>query len=159
MRIVNIWVCICIVNTCTFNSGLVKNYQLTTVSHSSRIYGGTMQTFLHFLLNSWKALWVLYYVPLFTLRKLKLRKGMQKCAWLHNSCVLHYIYLSGPNTLFSLLSPMSVDSPQQQGLGLSRVLFTLSKEAGLVSQLLPPSHTSIIKGKSMFSLFGKDSWR
>lgn len=123
------------------------------MSHSSRIYGGIMQIFLHFLLNSWKALWVLYYVPLFTLRKLKLRKVMQNV----HACVPHSIYLPGPNTLSFLLSPMSADSPQQQGSGLSRVLFTLSKEAGLVSQLLSPSHTLIIKGKPMFSLSGKDS--
>lgn len=101
MRIVNIWVCICIVNTCSFNSGLVKNYQLTTVSHLSRIYGGTMQTFLHFLLNSWKALGVLYYVPLFTLRKLKLRKVMQNVhGCITPVCLTIYICLA-PTPFFS----------------------------------------------------------
>lgn len=94
---------ICIVNTCSFNYGLAKNYRLTTVSHSSRIYGGTMQTFLHFfLLNSWKALGVLYYVPLFTLRKLKLRKVMQNVhGCITPVCLTIYICLTATPFLLS----------------------------------------------------------
>lgn len=107
---------ICIVNTSGFNSGLVKNHQTTAVSHLFSIYGDTLLTFLHFLSNSWKALWVLYSVPLFTLRKLKWRKVMQIVhGYITPVCLT--IYLCGPNTLSSLLSSYVCWLPSAPGLG------------------------------------------